>query len=384
MRGPGSHWGWTTSRNNPTVVNANQVRLRGRHLLDHEALTCLLVLLFVDEPKLNTLRLHRVLRNLCYYGPTRIWIINTLLSVLQRTNLDELSSDALAPELKISVPSIKDKGKRKQGATPDSSSQDQSSGNADPEGQTDELPTWLNIYLCAALGSQTNVFRLQKNIRRHHVATGSRSSSVASPATSTVISIHPQASALVCRHVLDTLISLAKSFPNQFLPQLKSSETFDADDKDFDLDDKPKGRETPSKTPGAQFSPSKDSVNKSDASKVHTDFWDSLIKLDNMVGGKKGKGIQRAVSNVTVDMNMSATSYELSPLGQLMTMLAHPVVKKSQVLTDRLLRLLRLVSVGLPDITASSAQVPPTSSTAAAPATAPSTTAEENTMESTG
>ena len=48
---------------------------RGRQLLDHEAMTCLLVLLFVDEPKLNTVRLHRVLRYLCHHTPTRDWVI---------------------------------------------------------------------------------------------------------------------------------------------------------------------------------------------------------------------------------------------------------------------------------------------------------------------
>ncbi|KAK8782859.1 hypothetical protein V5799_015800 [Amblyomma americanum] len=48
---------------------------RGRQLLDHEALACLLVLLFVDEPRLNTGRLHRVLRNLCYHPPTRHWVV---------------------------------------------------------------------------------------------------------------------------------------------------------------------------------------------------------------------------------------------------------------------------------------------------------------------
>jgi len=62
------------------------VRLRGRHLLDHEALSCLLVLLFIDEPKLNTTRLHRVLRNLCYHGPTRDWVVRSLLSILERSN----------------------------------------------------------------------------------------------------------------------------------------------------------------------------------------------------------------------------------------------------------------------------------------------------------
>ena len=38
-------------------------------------MTCLLVLLFVDEPKLNTARLHRVLRFLCHHTPTRDWVI---------------------------------------------------------------------------------------------------------------------------------------------------------------------------------------------------------------------------------------------------------------------------------------------------------------------
>ncbi len=62
------------------------LRLRGRQLLDHEALSCLLVLLFIDEPKLNTTRLHRVLRNLCYHGATRDWVVKSLLSILERSN----------------------------------------------------------------------------------------------------------------------------------------------------------------------------------------------------------------------------------------------------------------------------------------------------------
>jgi hypothetical protein len=53
-------------------------RLRGRQLLDYEAISCLLVLLFVDEPKLNTGRLHRVLRNLCYHTATREWVIKVM------------------------------------------------------------------------------------------------------------------------------------------------------------------------------------------------------------------------------------------------------------------------------------------------------------------
>ena len=48
-------------------------------------------------------------------------------------------------------------------------------------------------------------------------------------------------------------------------------------------------------------------------------------------------------------------------MGQLMSMLQHPVVKRSQLLTDRLLRLLGLVSIGLPEINANNvAQSAPT------------------------
>lgn len=57
----------------PTLTMSSKPR--GRQLLDHEAMTCLLVLLFVDEPKLNTIRLHRVLRYLCHHTPTRDWVI---------------------------------------------------------------------------------------------------------------------------------------------------------------------------------------------------------------------------------------------------------------------------------------------------------------------
>lgn len=50
-------------------------KVKGKQLVDNETLSCLLVLLFVDEPRLNTGRLHRVLRNLCYHSTTRQWII---------------------------------------------------------------------------------------------------------------------------------------------------------------------------------------------------------------------------------------------------------------------------------------------------------------------
>lgn len=78
----------------PGTMAGAGLRLRGRQLLDHESMACLLVLLFIDEPKINTLRLHRVIRNLCYHGSTREWVVKALLNIMERSN-DE-NKDALA------------------------------------------------------------------------------------------------------------------------------------------------------------------------------------------------------------------------------------------------------------------------------------------------
>lgn len=171
------------------------LRLRGRLLLDHEALSCLLVLLFVDEPKLNTSRLHRVLRNLCYHAQTRSWVIRSLLSILQRSSESELCIEtpkgAAAPD---------DKGKRAAKAcAPDSRPLDLLHKM---ESKSSGQLSWLSVSMDAALGCRTNIFQIQRaGGRKHtekHAAAGS------------TVHIHPQAAPVVCRHVLDTLIQLAK------------------------------------------------------------------------------------------------------------------------------------------------------------------------------
>ena len=67
---------------------AGNQKFRGRQLLDHEGLSCLLILLFIDDSKLNTTRLHRILRNLCYHSSTRDWVVRCLLSILEKANIN--------------------------------------------------------------------------------------------------------------------------------------------------------------------------------------------------------------------------------------------------------------------------------------------------------
>jgi len=373
--GPGSsHWNWTTSRTSAAAAAAavaaataaNTVRLRGRHLLDYEGLTCLLVLLFVDEPKLNTGRLHRVLRNLCYHAQTRAWVISTLLSVLRRLSAP---CGTTTPAICADNKSIKRKLHDDGAAT-------------DFDQQTDaETPSWLNIYLCAALGAQANVFHMHRSsatARRGHSATR-----LGGATTGTHISIHPQASPLICRHILDALISLAKSFPGQFLPQSGVQSRLEEHDENVVVneDERSRGGMTPRGTPLspianigqglasnlaavgscaagagpgaiAKVEPGVAGGPTASASRSMSDFWELLVRLDNMVGGKKGAGSGKSLPRVSSGMQgieggQLATTYESSPLGQLMLMLAHPVVRNSQLLTDRLLRLLGLVSLGV-------------------------------------
>ncbi|XP_069142505.1 E3 ubiquitin-protein ligase HUWE1-like isoform X2 [Argopecten irradians] len=308
-------WGSNRMDNHSSSSGANAMKFRGRHLLDHEGITCLIVLLFVDEPKINTSRLHRVLRNLCYHSPTRIWVIRALLSILQKTG------ECVGEEGKTTAAG--DKGKKKAG----SSSSPDLSWKCDTKSQG----SWLSISLEAALGCRANVFQIQKGGKKH-VPGGS--------CTGTV-TVHPQAAPVVCRHVLDTLIALAKVFPSQFLPMSKAKEVGKCEETEE--------RQDSSET--TQASPKQSTASGAESPKSETDFWDHLIKLDNVNMNRKGKGVQRTHNTSNTEGEANFYNFESSPLSQLMLMLSHPVVKRSQLLTDRLLRLLGLVSMSLPDMT---------------------------------
>lgn len=270
-------------------TSSNNVRIRGRQLLDHESLSCLLVLLFVDDPKLNTGRLHRVIRNLCYHVPTRDWVVKALLSIIDR-------SVYVKPDDNLNKP------KRMPRPGPLTSkllTDVRNIGNG---------ANWLNIRMEAALGCHASVFIVNR-------ATGKRNDRT-NPST---ISIHPQAAPIVCRNALDLFTSLARSFPTFLLP-LKSK-------------DKNKAP-LPSKY-------------KADS----TDFWEMLLKLD-AASTKKGKSLAKTHSNLNLSSETEnvTLNFEQSAFGQLITMLSAPVIRSSIQLTDKLLRLLSVISLGMPEL----------------------------------
>ena len=72
------------------------------------------------------------------------------------------------------------------------------------------------------------------------------------------VAIHPQAAPFVCRHALDTLISLAKMFPTYFLPRAK---------------DKAEGDDKPAAAGGSPKPKAPDN-----------DLWSILVRLDSASG----------------------------------------------------------------------------------------------------
>lgn len=156
------------------------------------------------------------------------------------------------------------------------------------------------------------------------------------------------------RHALDTLISLAKSFPSHFLPhQGKESDDNKSDSK---KSASASGGGSAANT-GAISKNSKGGASSSAQAGESSDFWELLVKLDSISVSRKGKGLPRTHSNAGggSDEEQRVTSLEVSALGQLIQQLAHPVVRRSSLLTDRLLRLLALISLGLPDTADSTA-----------------------------
>ncbi|XP_039153200.1 E3 ubiquitin-protein ligase HUWE1 isoform X2 [Drosophila simulans] len=132
-------------------------------LLDPDSLATLLLFLFVEDQKVNSMRLHRVIRNLCHHEPTRDWIINALISIIQKTNEDNGNFGA---------------------------------------GQAGGKPEWLKLRVDAAFGYKSNIFLINRMYE------GSARS----------ISINPQAAQMIVRNCLDLLFVLAKHYPSSFVP----------------------------------------------------------------------------------------------------------------------------------------------------------------------
>lgn len=377
--GPGSSGGpGAAGALTSLLASSNSLRFRGRQLLDHEGLSCLLILLFLDDPKINTTRLHRILRNLCYHAPTREWVVKSLLSILEKSNEGkqsqppainyssnqndsnhQISPQIETPPLKIRKSTTKTSTSNETTSTTGNNVSNSSSASKQ-EGRNSQ-PSWLNISMDAALGFRANVFQINKTPggkKSSSTITGTSGDKATGIAGS--ITIHSGASAVVCRHTLEVLISLAKSFPAYFLPwkdqQMQGSKVNDNTGGSASGSSKSKWSTQVTNTSTPLKPEKKGSTSNNE---ISTDFWDTLMRLDIQSTSKKGKSLARSHSNASSfktsfsdippcseDDTTNLHAFDTSPFGQLLSMLSCPVIRRSSVLTDKLLRLLSLISVG--------------------------------------
>lgn len=232
-------------------------------------------------------------------------------------------------------------------STSSSKSSDSALSTTPASAKSEKAPSWLSVSMDAALGFRANVFQVNR------LATGKKSSSATGADRANCISIHPGASTVVCRHTLEVLISLAKSFPGHFLPWKGLEASSKESDKSSGKDKNKLTTSTP--TSASKGENKKAGSNNSTSAENNSgsipEFWETLLKLDMQSTSKKGKSVARSHSSVTnfkggedEDAN-GAFNFESSPFGNLLAMLASPVIRRSSVLTDKLLRLLSLISV---------------------------------------
>ena len=278
----------------------------GRQLLDPESLTCLLVLLFLNDSTLNASRLHRILRNLSYHTLTKQWIIFALISILGRTSNfhqestsnNKCSSDQITCKSRINK-------KQKQ-------LENLLCEEVAPSSERTVHNQWLSRTLNLAFGGCINIFQFEN---------------VGKKTTDNFVAVHQQACLDVCKQTLEALSFLAKNFPASFSPQLENDK---------------KNLVNNLEEPG----PSRNRDYFSDID-TQSEFWDILVCLNSSSSGLRGKGPVRTLREFPKEKE--CTSFVSSPLGQILSMLSQSVVKQSTMLTDKLLRLLAVISMSLPE-----------------------------------
>jgi E3 ubiquitin-protein ligase HUWE1 len=313
--------------NLPSQAASNMER-HGSPLLDQESLASILVLLFIEDPNLSTLRLYRVIRHLCFHVPTRKWVIRALLSIIDRCNEQIVAASAGVPVSKKNEGIIT--GTISKNVSKDILSNSSTGASSSSNMQR---PHWLNIRLDAALGCRANVFVVKKQLSTIIANSGKKQQKKEIP-----ISLHPKAAPVVCRHTLDLLIFLSKSFRVHFLP-IPTPKTVKISDQSTSSAESKKNR-----TDDEQPSTSQQTIAADNSS---NEFWDILMHLDGDIKNRLLAATNSSAmdKNRTIDFNEpDIKTFMKSPFAHLIHMLSYKIIKKSCQLTDKLLRLLSLIS----------------------------------------
>ena len=336
----------------------------GRQLLDQESLASLLVLLFIDEPRMNMTKLHRVVRNLCIHSPTRAWVIKALLCILEKVSGKiETSSNQLAIQDGGDQSSKRSSASKQSSSTksPGSSNVNNNSGSSVTTSTPTTIvcqPSWLTMSIDGPFGSKTNVFTIIKPIHKKSTSqskltpaenvTNTATTTTTTNQYSSTISINTQACPAIFKQILEILSTLARAANFNFFPRNPFP---------------PKS----SATSQASSSHHHHHHHHHNTSKSH--FWDIIVKLDQSKNKSSKLSSQPIVPMSTQKLTTGGTSaatssasseaygmYEFdadldftvenSPLARLMSMLDYPVLKNNAHLMDKMFTCLSYASAG--------------------------------------
>lgn len=236
------------------------------------------------------------MKALCQNSHTAAWIIHTLLSILHRTAILQDNNEG-----------SQSKAKRNSFAKATSNSTELLSHLQSHNLKNKSRNLWLSMSVDAALGCKANVFTIQKTQPESGQGRSHKSR----------VSIHPLAAPMVCRRIVDLLVFLARNYNQHFIP---------------------------SRTP--ETKEIKEKISKVSESPLETDFWDYLVKLEQTSLLHRGKTVSKVAET---DVNTLRHSLlEGCPLGQILHMLNHPVIKQCTNLTDRIIKLLFVIASNMP------------------------------------
>lgn len=299
-----------------------------KQMLDQEALTCLLVLLFLDQTKLHNNRLHRIIKNLSQHSPTRAWILSSLLAIVKEMRMPLVQA---TPPIPISStcpmpPPLTSSSHSRpvEGGTVATAADVGVVSSSTPSTSTPvivsphhySLPHWLDISINAALGSHAKIFQLDSEL------VGKAGTGGGGGGGGSKINIHPLAGSTISHNVLDLLIFLGRHFGHSFLPS--------------ELLPKEKAEER-----------------KEEGSDVLSNFWQILLKLDggSAGGARKGKGAMKPFKySENKGLLTEQELFSGSIIGQLLELFEHDIIADNVPLIDKLLRLLSIASSSIPRV----------------------------------
>ncbi|EYC43749.1 hypothetical protein Y032_0481g2245 [Ancylostoma ceylanicum] len=234
---------------------ANTANAQSLQLLDRDSILILTMLFLVDN-RLSNGRLQKVIRLACSHANTCDFVIWCLLALLEKAH----------------------------------------DGAIDEEELVSVCPSWLDSITVSGVGHNERALKIGKHVSK--------------------VAIHPLLSLPLSKNVLDTLATIAKTYPGHFLPSsLRKTQTLGKDG-------------------------GSDGAAVRDASPPMDLFWE-LVQASSC----------KSLTAKEARESGERMSLETSHMGRLMKHLSKPVVAKTGTIQDRLLRVISTIVQTLPNET---------------------------------